>query len=57
VTVDLGKRMNKILDIHPEDYICLVEPGVSFYALYEALKKRDWRSICGLIHQTLAAGL
>jgi FAD/FMN-containing dehydrogenase len=40
VTVDLGKRMNKILDINPEDYTCLVEPGVSFYALYEALKER-----------------
>jgi FAD/FMN-containing dehydrogenase len=32
--------MNKILDINPEDYTCLVEPGVSFYALYEALKER-----------------
>ncbi|KAK3306379.1 uncharacterized protein B0T15DRAFT_527077 [Chaetomium strumarium] len=40
LTVDLGKRMNKILDINPEDYTCLVEPGVSFYALYEALKER-----------------
>ncbi|AEO67281.1 uncharacterized protein THITE_2043743 [Thermothielavioides terrestris NRRL 8126] len=40
VTVDLGRRMNKILDINAEDYTCLVEPGVSFYALYEALKER-----------------
>lgn len=32
--------MNKILDINPEDYTCLVEPGVSFYALHEALKSR-----------------
>ena len=40
VTIDLGRRMNKILDINPEDYTCLVEPGVSFYALYEALKER-----------------
>ncbi|KAK4112666.1 vanillyl alcohol oxidase [Canariomyces notabilis] len=40
VTIDLGKRMNKILDINAEDYTCLVEPGVSFYALYEAIKER-----------------
>ncbi|KAK4155379.1 hypothetical protein C8A00DRAFT_13594 [Chaetomidium leptoderma] len=40
VTVDLGRRMNKILDINAEDYTCLVEPGVTFYALYEALKER-----------------
>ncbi len=30
--------MNKILSISPDDYTCLVEPGVSYYALYEALK-------------------
>ncbi|KAM7213819.1 hypothetical protein V8F06_010815 [Rhypophila decipiens] len=42
VTIDLGRRMNKIIDINPEDYTCLVEPGVSFYALYEALKERGY---------------
>jgi len=42
VTIDLGKRMNKILDINPEDYTCLVEPGVSYYALYEALKEKGY---------------
>ncbi|KAK4182619.1 hypothetical protein QBC35DRAFT_546643 [Podospora australis] len=40
VTIDLGRRMNAILDINPEDYTCLVEPGVSFYGLYEELGKR-----------------
>ncbi len=40
--IDLGKRMAKILDINAEDYTCLVEPGVSFYALYEALKERGY---------------
>ncbi|KAF2014751.1 vanillyl alcohol oxidase [Aaosphaeria arxii CBS 175.79] len=40
VTIDLGRRMNKILDINAEDYTCLVEPGVTFYALYEELQKR-----------------
>ncbi|KAL2272124.1 hypothetical protein FJTKL_08091 [Diaporthe vaccinii] len=40
VTVDLGRRMSQILDISAEDYTCLVEPGVSFYALHQALRDR-----------------
>ena len=43
VVVDLGRRMNKILDIDPEDYTCLVEPGVSFYALYEEVQRRGYK--------------
>ncbi|POR33555.1 Putative aryl-alcohol oxidase vanillyl-alcohol oxidase [Tolypocladium paradoxum] len=42
VVVDLGKRMNKILDINPNDYTCLVEPGVSFYALHEAIQAQGY---------------
>ncbi|KAI2606760.1 vanillyl alcohol oxidase [Hypoxylon sp. NC1633] len=42
VTVDLGRRMNKILDISPEDYTCLLEPGVSFFALYESIKAKGY---------------
>ncbi|KAI1469086.1 putative vanilly-alcohol oxidase [Daldinia caldariorum] len=42
VLVDLGRRMNKILDISPEDYTCLLEPGVSFFALYEAIKAKGY---------------
>ncbi|OAP58772.1 hypothetical protein AYL99_06069 [Fonsecaea erecta] len=42
VIVDLGRRMNKILGIDPDDCTCLVEPGVSFYALYEEIKKRGY---------------
>ncbi|KAK3361274.1 hypothetical protein B0T24DRAFT_692222 [Lasiosphaeria ovina] len=42
VTVDLGRRMNQILDLNPEDYTCLVEPGVSFYALYEAIQAKGY---------------
>lgn len=34
--------MNKILSIDPDDHTCLVEPGVSFYALYEEIKKRGY---------------
>lgn len=40
VTVDLGRRMSKILDINAEDYTCLVEPGVTFYALHEEIQRR-----------------
>ncbi|KAK5259139.1 hypothetical protein LTR40_006538, partial [Exophiala xenobiotica] len=43
VVVDLGKRMNKILDINPDDCTCLVEPGVTFYALYEEIRKRGYK--------------
>ncbi|KAI1609903.1 hypothetical protein EDD36DRAFT_59544 [Exophiala viscosa] len=39
VVVDLGKRMNKVLKIDGQNYSCLLEPGVSYFALYEAVKK------------------
>ncbi|KAJ5377209.1 uncharacterized protein N7496_004618 [Penicillium cataractarum] len=45
VVVDLGKRMNRILDINPEDCTCLVEPGVSYYALYEEIKRRGYKHL------------
>lgn len=40
VVIDLGKRMNKILDVNPNDCTCLVEPGVTFYALYEDIRAK-----------------
>ncbi|OQV05102.1 FAD binding domain-containing protein [Cladophialophora immunda] len=45
IIVDLGKRMNKILDIDPDTCTCLVEPGVSFYALYEEIQKRGYNHL------------
>ncbi|KAI1453735.1 vanillyl alcohol oxidase [Annulohypoxylon moriforme] len=42
VLIDLGRRMNKVLEISPEDYTCLLEPGVSFFALYEAIKEKGY---------------
>ncbi|KAH9884421.1 hypothetical protein F4778DRAFT_557799 [Xylariomycetidae sp. FL2044] len=42
VLIDLGRRMNQILDLNPDDYTCLVEPGVSFFALYEAVKAKGY---------------
>ncbi|OAA65567.1 Vanillyl-alcohol oxidase, C-terminal subdomain 1 [Niveomyces insectorum RCEF 264] len=40
VVVDLGRRMRAILDLDADDCTCLVEPGVSFYALYDAVQER-----------------
>lgn len=45
VTVDLGRRMNKILEINPDEYTCLVEPGVSFYALYDAIQAKGYEHL------------
>lgn len=39
LVVDLGKRMNKVLNIDGHNATCLVEPGVSYFALYEAVQK------------------
>lgn len=43
VVIDLGKRMNQILDINPNDYTCLVEPGVTFYGLYDTLQGKGYQ--------------
>ena len=40
VVVDLGRRMNRILEINEELGYCEIEPGVSFNALFEELKRR-----------------
>ncbi|OQE13590.1 hypothetical protein PENSTE_c052G00782 [Penicillium steckii] len=45
VVIDLGRRMNRILDINPDDCTCLVEPGVTFYALYEEIQKRGYKHL------------
>jgi hypothetical protein len=40
VVVDLGRRMNKILSIDAENASCVVEPGVSYFALYDEIQRR-----------------
>ncbi|KAJ5629132.1 vanillyl-alcohol oxidase [Penicillium herquei] len=45
VVLDLGRRMNKILDINPDDCTCLVEPGVTYFALYEAVQARGYKHL------------
>ncbi|KAJ9149489.1 putative Alpha methylacyl-CoA racemase [Pleurostoma richardsiae] len=46
VIVDLGKRMTKVIDINPDTCTCLLEPGVSFYALYEEIQTRGYKHLC-----------
>ncbi|KAI1612453.1 glycolate oxidase [Exophiala viscosa] len=41
VVIDLGKRMSKILDIDGDNASCIVEPGVSYFALYEEIQRRN----------------
>ena len=40
VVVDLGRKMNRILNIDDDMGIAVVEPGVSFRQLYEELERR-----------------
>jgi FAD/FMN-containing dehydrogenase len=39
VVVDMGKRMNKVIELNEESAFCLLEPGVSYYKLYDAIKE------------------
>jgi len=39
VVVDLGRHMNKILRIDGDNASCMVEPGVSYFKLYEEIQK------------------
>jgi hypothetical protein len=45
VIVDLGKRMRQILEINPSTCSCLLEPGVSFYALYEEIQRGGYKHL------------
>ena len=40
VVVDLGKRMNSIISLDGEGATCIVEPGVTYFSLYEQIQKR-----------------
>src|ERR1700722_13841156 len=40
VVVDLGRKMNRILDIDEKLAFAVVEPGVSYQALYDELVRR-----------------
>ncbi|GAA5967865.1 hypothetical protein JCM11641_005790 [Rhodosporidiobolus odoratus] len=38
--INLGARMNKVLNVDPKAANCLLEPGVTYIDLYEELKRR-----------------
>jgi hypothetical protein len=40
VVVDMGKRMNRVIEIDEDSCTCLIEPGVTFFGLYEAVQKK-----------------
>ncbi|KAL3476991.1 hypothetical protein BJX99DRAFT_270145 [Aspergillus californicus] len=42
VVLDLGRRMNKILQIDGASASCMVEPGVSYYKLHAAIQKTGY---------------
>ncbi|KAI5867560.1 vanillyl alcohol oxidase [Durotheca rogersii] len=39
VVVDLGRRMHKVLKVDGENASCVVEPGVTYFKLYEEIQK------------------
>lgn len=39
VVIDLGRRMHGILNIDAENASCVVEPGVTYFRLYEEIQK------------------
>lgn len=41
VVVDLGRRMHDIINIDAENASCVVEPGVTYFRLYEEIQKRN----------------
>lgn len=41
VVLDLGRRMHQILNIDAENASCVVEPGVTYFRLYEEIQNRN----------------
>ena len=39
LTIDLGRRMNKVLKLDEQSCSCIVEPGVTYFALYETIQR------------------
>jgi hypothetical protein len=39
VVLDMGKRMNKVLEVDDKNATCLLQPGVSYFDLYAFLQK------------------
>jgi hypothetical protein len=43
ICLELGKNMNRILEVNTEDAYALVEPGVTYFDLHEYLEKHNLR--------------
>lgn len=43
VVVDLGRHMNRVLEVNDDLGYCVVEPGVTFQAMYDELQRRQSR--------------
>ncbi len=43
VVVDLGRHMNRVLEVNDDLGYCVVEPGVSFQSMYDELQRRQSR--------------
>lgn len=41
VVVDLGRRMNRVLEVNEKLGYCVLEPGVSFRAMHDELRRRE----------------
>lgn len=41
----MGARMNKILEVNSRDRTCLIEPGVSYFKLYDYLQQNGFQSM------------
>lgn len=39
LTIDMGRRMNKVIKLDERSCSCIVEPGVTYFARYEAIQK------------------
>ena len=45
IVVDMGARMNRVLDVNDRDCTCLLEPGVSYFALYDYLQENGFKHL------------
>jgi hypothetical protein len=43
VSLDLGKHMNRVLEVNTDDAYAVVEPGVTYFGLHEYMEKRGLR--------------
>ncbi|KAH6713362.1 hypothetical protein BKA61DRAFT_552960 [Leptodontidium sp. MPI-SDFR-AT-0119] len=45
VVLDMGKQMNRVLEVDGESATCLLEPGVSYFDLYDHLQNNGYKHL------------